>query len=173
MPSQHRETLFLKRRTPSLLVVTCLNVVREIARAAASSRELVERVRRASSRFARAVTVYTYTRIRIRIKRFTVYTVASFWRTRAEPNPPQPAPPLPVCAYASFYFPVSIDRRTNSLGLSLSVPGKRALSTVSPSSLFVHVLLLRDFIPFSTRTGAARRDVRQRRASRFFNHCLR
>lgn len=93
MPSQHRETLFLKRRTPSLLVVTCLNVVREIARAAASSRELVERVRRASSRFARAVTVYTYTRIRIRIKRFTVYTVASFWRTRAEPNPPQPAPP--------------------------------------------------------------------------------
>lgn len=154
----------------SLLVVTRLIVVREIVRTAARSRQLVVRVRRASSRFARAVTVYTYTRIRIRIKRFTVYTVALFWRTRAR-NLTRRSPP-PVCAYASFYFLVSIDRRTNSLGLSLSVPGKRALSTVSPS-LFVHVLLLRDFIPFSARTEAARRDVRQRRTSRFFNHRLR
>lgn len=115
MPSQHRETLFLERRAPSLLVVTCLIVVREIARAAARSRELVERVRRASSRFARAVTVYTYTRIRIRIKRFTVYTVASFWRTRAEPNPPQPAaarPPPYVPTHLFIFLSRSTDEQT-------------------------------------------------------------
>lgn len=125
---------FFQKGVSSLLVVTCLIVVREIVRTAARSRELVERVRRASSRFARAVTVYTYTRIRIRIKRFTVYTIALFWRTRAR-NLTRRSPP-PVRAYASFYFLVSIDQRTNSLGLSLSVPGKRALSTFAllPSS---------------------------------------
>lgn len=111
MPSQHRETLFLERRAPSLLVVTCLIVVREIARAAARSRELVERVRRASSRFARAVTVYTYTRIRIRIKRFTAYAVASFWRTRAEPNPPQPARPY-VPTHLFIFLSRSTDEQT-------------------------------------------------------------
>lgn len=37
------------------------------------------------------------------------------------------------------------------------MPGKRALSTVVSPSVFVRVLLLRDFIPFSTRTGAERR----------------
>lgn len=125
MPSQHRETLFLERRAPSLLVVTCLIVVREIARAAARSRELVERVRRASSRFARAVTVYTYTRIRIRIKRFTVYTVASFWRTRAEPNPPQPAPPR-MCLRIFLFS--CLDRPTNKLSGTFTLRARQTSS---------------------------------------------
>lgn len=168
MPSQHRETLFVERRA---VVASCYLSHRR-AWNHTDCRE-VSRTRRESSAcllpFRQG---HTYTCIRIRIKRFTRYTIALFWRTRAEPNPPQPATRM---CLRIFLFS-RLDRPTNKLSATFTL---RARQTRSFHRRFSFRLRSRAspprFYSFldANRSGAARRDVRHRCASRLFNRRLR
>lgn len=120
MPSQHRETLFVERRA---VVASCYLSHRR-AWNRTDCRE-VSRTRRESSAcllpFRQG---HTYTCIRIRIKRFTRYTIALFWRTRAEPNPPQPATRM---CLRIFLFS-RLDRPTNKLSATFTLRARQTRS---------------------------------------------
>lgn len=168
MPSQHRETLFVERRA---VVASCYLSHRR-AWNHTDCREVSRNRRESSACLLPFRQGHTYTCIRIRIKRFTRYTIALFWRTRAEPNPPQPATRM---CLRIFLFS-RLDRPTNKLSATFTL---RARQTRSFHRRFSFRLRSRAspprFYSFldANRSGAARRDVRHRCASRLFNRRLR